>query len=76
MKLGLEEPIVEEDYEVLSSEEHAVWNAEHPAPEGGVEYETKLTRQLAERDEALISGLVPTDKNSLNEYKRVIGGAF
>ncbi|MCA9040499.1 MAG: acetylxylan esterase, partial [Planctomycetaceae bacterium] len=76
LNLGLAEPIVEEDYEILTPEEHAVWNEEHPAPEGGVEYEVALTRQLADRDAALIAKLEPTDANSLNEYRRVVGGAL
>ena len=76
LNLGLEEPIVEEDYEVLTPEDHAVWNDEHPAPPSGVEYEVSLTKQLAERDDALLAKLTPTDENSLSEYRRVVGGAL
>ncbi|QDU80831.1 Acetyl xylan esterase (AXE1) [Polystyrenella longa] len=76
LNLGLEEPIVEDDYEVLTKEEHAVWNEEHPAPAGGDEYEVSLTRQMSDRDDALIASLEPTDEKTLAEYQRVVGGAI
>ncbi len=42
--LGLPEPIVEREYKLLSREQLTVWDAAHPAPEGGVEFEKKLLR--------------------------------
>ncbi len=57
MKLGLEEPIVEEDFKLLTKQEHAVWDKEHPKPEGGDQYERKLTRQIADRDTALLNAI-------------------
>jgi dienelactone hydrolase len=41
-KLGLPEPIVEEDYKRLTRDEMTVWDAEHPKPEGGDAFEKKL----------------------------------
>ena len=32
MKLGLDDPIIEQDFELLSEAEAAVWNDQHPAP--------------------------------------------
>ena len=40
--LGLPEPIVERDYKLLPREQLTVWDAAHPAPEGGLEFEKKL----------------------------------
>jgi len=54
MKWGHKEPIVEQDFKLLSNEEHAVWNAEHPKPEGGDAYERKLTKWIAKRDTKLV----------------------
>ncbi|MBM3845173.1 MAG: acetylxylan esterase [Verrucomicrobia bacterium] len=44
LKLGLEEPVVEQDYPRLKPEQLTVWSKEHPKPEGGVEFEKKLLR--------------------------------
>jgi len=54
MKWGHQEPIVEQDFKLLSNEEHAVWNADHPKPEGGADYERKLTKWIAKRDAKLV----------------------
>jgi hypothetical protein len=51
LKLGLEEPIVEEDYLPLSREEMSVWNEEHPAPaQRGEEHERALVRWMTDSD--------------------------
>ena len=42
--LGVPEPIVERDYKLLPREQLTVWDAAHPAPEGGPEFEKKLLR--------------------------------
>lgn len=42
--LQLPEPIVERDYKLLPREQLTVWDAAHPAPEGGLEFEKKLLR--------------------------------
>lgn len=76
MKLGLEEPIVEEDFEFLTAEENRVWNDEHPQPEGGDDYERSLTKYLAETSDKQIAELTPYDADSLQKYREVIGGAF
>ena len=57
MNWGLKEPIVEQDFKLLSPEEHAVWNAQHPEPPGGEAFERKLTQWIAERDAKLIGKL-------------------
>ncbi|MCA9083490.1 MAG: acetylxylan esterase [Planctomycetaceae bacterium] len=50
LNLGFEDPIVEQDWKPLSQEEYTVWNEQHPAPEGGDDYERRLLSQLEERD--------------------------
>ena len=39
LKLGFEEPIVEEDFRPLSVAEMSVWDEQHPAPPGGDDFE-------------------------------------
>ncbi len=41
LKLGFEEPIVEEDFKPLSIAEMTVWDAAHPKPAGGDDYERR-----------------------------------
>ncbi len=47
-KLGLKEPIVEEDYPRLTAAEMTVWDEQHPKPESGPDFERKLLRAWAE----------------------------
>lgn len=74
--LGLPEPIVEEDYELLTPEEYTVWDAEHPRPAGGVDYEVQLTRYLADQSDRQLAALAPGDAQALDRYRQVVGGAL
>lgn len=76
MKLGLEEPIIEDDWEPLTREEYTVWNADHPQPSGGDKYEVSLTKYLAERSDAQMKALMPGNKDALEKFRTVVGGAF
>jgi len=76
MKLGLEEPIIEEDWEPLTPEEYTVWNDEHPRPAGGEDYERSLTKYLAQESDKQLAALTPKDKESLTRYREIVGGAF
>lgn len=76
LKLGLPEPIVEEDYPPLTPEEYTVWDEEHPRPEGGDEYERSLIKWMAEQSDRQIAALTPTDADSLARFREVIGKAF
>jgi len=76
MLLGLDEPIVEQDWQPLTPEEAAVWNDQHPKPAGGPEYERALTKYLADRSDEQMAALVPTDASSVREFQETVGGAF
>ena len=75
LKLGLEEPILEEDYKLLTDEEQSVWGEKHPAPPGGIEFERGLTRWLAKNDQALLDELDEKERKSilLAAWKTMIG---
>jgi len=74
--LGLEEPIVEEDFRPLTPAERTVWDQDHPRPAGGPDYERSLTRYLADQSERQIDALVPSDGESLVTYRQIVGAAF
>lgn len=79
LKLGLEEPIVEEDYVPLSQEkqnnEISVWDDEHPQPPHGDDYERSLLRWITEDSQRQMAALLPNDRPGLAEYRRIVGGA-
>lgn len=50
-KLGLAEPVLEADFDRLTREELTVWDAAHPQPEGGPEFERRLLAALAQDTE-------------------------
>ena len=75
LKLGLKEPIVEQDYKPLSIEEMSVWDEEHPQPPGGDEHERALLKWITEDSQEQMAALTPTDKASLAKYREIVGGA-
>ena len=72
LKLGLPEPIVEEDYKRLSVPEMSVWDDQHPKPEGGPDFERKLLRYLAEASEKQLNAACAT----IEQYRVLVGGAI
>ena len=75
-QLGLEEPVVEEDFRRLAREELTVWNAEHPQPPGGVEFEKKLTRYWHEDAQKQLAAIEPKDASSLDQWRKVAGSGI
>ncbi len=75
-KLGLEEPVVEEDFHRLGREELTVWNVQHPQPPGGVDFERRLARHWHEDAQQQLAALTPKDAASLAEWKKITGGGI
>ena len=71
LKLGLPEPIMEGDYKRLTKEELSVWDAGHPPPPRGPEFERQLLRQLTETAAKQLDDACRT----LNEFRRTFGPA-
>ena len=76
LKLGLEEPVVEKDYEPLTPEEYTIWNQDHPKPKGGAEHERMVTNYFANQSDKQLAAIAPKDSDSLQKYREVVGGAF
>jgi dienelactone hydrolase len=74
LQIGLGEPILEEDYKPLSVDELTVWDASHPKPAGGGDYERSLLRTMTEDTERQMSALVPSDSTSLAKFREIAGG--
>ena len=59
LKLGLEEPIVEEDFRPLSVSEMSVWDSRHPLPSSGEDFERSLLQRMTGDSRKQIAVLVP-----------------
>ncbi|PAY18982.1 acetylxylan esterase [Rhodopirellula sp. SM50] len=78
-KLGYKEPILEQDYVPLSRSEATVWTDEHPAPRGeaiGDPHEVRILQLAAEDSRRQMDALIPKTSDQLEEYQRVVGGAW
>ena len=71
LKLGCPTPVIEEDYRRLSTAELSVWDATHPKPEGGPDFERKLLRYVTDQDQTHLQPAL----ESLARYREVVGGA-
>lgn len=80
LDLGLQEPIIEEDYVLLadkaSDPAYHVWDQKHPTPQAkGLEFETTLLKYLDDQANRQIQAIWPTDAASWARYQYVVGGA-
>jgi hypothetical protein len=75
LKLGLPEPIVEEDFKPLTRDEATVWTADHPAPATGEAEERRVTSWWTSESERALTALRPHDAASLDRFRDVVGRA-
>ncbi|MFT7640938.1 MAG: dienelactone hydrolase, partial [Pirellulaceae bacterium] len=76
LKLGLQEPIVEEDFQRQVDTELTVWDNEHPKPQGGVEFERSLLRWWRDDTTSQLDKLVPQKAADLGPFREQIGGGI
>lgn len=76
LQLGLEEPILERDYQPLSAEEMCVWNEEHPQPPGGGDHEREVLQAMTQISEQQMMKLTPSDEPSWYRFGEVVGEAW
>ena len=75
LKLGHEGAIEEADFRALTSEEHAVYNDEHPRPQGGDAFQRSLNRWLAETSDRQLAALSAKQRNQIvaTAWQTIIG---
>lgn len=73
--LGVPEPITEKDYRRLSRDEMSVWDASHPKPSGGADFERKLLQWWTQDADQQIAAMAPKDAVSLQKYQDGVGRA-
>jgi len=76
LKLGVEEPIIEADYPLLSQQELTVWDDAHPKPRSGADYERSLLQWITEDSQRQMAALTPKDAEGLQRYRAIVGGAM
>ena len=76
MKLGLEEPIVEQDWKPLTAKEYTVWDEDHPAPEAGEPHEIKLLKRIDQDSSRQIARLLRTADNKVQALQSLHGEAL
>tara|TARA_R110002049_G_scaffold47902_1_gene138465 strand:+ start:188694 stop:190892 length:2199 start_codon:yes stop_codon:yes gene_type:complete len=77
--LGLDEPILEQDFKRLDKAQLTVWNQSHPAPSGdqiGDPHEIKLLRLATQDSDDKMSALVPDSESDVAAYLDVVGKAW
>jgi dienelactone hydrolase len=77
--LGLDEPVLESDFELLSKEQLSVWGDGHPAPSGsdvGDLHEIRLLEMATEDSDERMSALIPKTASGLDEFQNVVGKAW
>ncbi len=74
--LKLPEPVIEEDFPLLSVAEMTVWDEAHPKPPSGGDYERSLVKYMTEAADRQIAALTPSDSTSLAKFREVVGGGF
>ncbi len=76
LHLDQPDPIVEEDFVPLTRAEATVWDEAHPAPSSGEAAERMVTKWWSDQNDRHIASLRPHDKDALDRYRAVVGGAL
>jgi hypothetical protein len=74
--LGSDVAIEERDYVPLTIEEATVWDDGHPRPPTDEDAEVRLLAALDADSRTTLDTLRPVDRASLDEFRRVVGGAI
>jgi hypothetical protein len=75
LKIGLPEPVLEEDYVPLTISEMTVWDDKsHPKPPSGGDYERSLLKWMTDDANKQLAALEPRDSASLAKFREVVGG--
>lgn len=75
LKLGLASPIVEEDYPRLDAQQLTVWDAEHPQPIGGEDFERDLLQAWKADSDRQLQGMRPSNDQVGEAFRKTVGGA-
>lgn len=76
LKLGLEEPIVEREYQHLTRKQLTVWDDEHPRPDADPQRDQLVMMNHRRLARSVLKPLWPKDRDTWQGYREVVGGAW
>ncbi len=74
--IGDGEPAAERDYRRLSQAEMTVWDAAHPQPADGPEFERRLLRWCKDDADKQLAAAAPKNAESFRQYQSLVGPAL
>ncbi len=77
LELGLDDPVIEQNFVPLTDAETSVWNDEHPRPTNvGIEHERTVCRWFDEQARGLLNATWPSDEETLQAFREAYGSAW
>ena len=77
LNLGLDDPVIEQDFQPLSDAEMAVWDADHPRPaESGMLHQQNVCRWFDQQATDKLTAIEPQDKKTLQQFRSTVGQAW
>lgn len=76
LHLPFELPILERNFDLAEKDELSVWDAEHPAPEGGEAFERSLLKLWTEIIEGQLHGLRLGDRNQQQQLGEILSDGW
>ncbi|MDP6545379.1 MAG: hypothetical protein QGH60_15445 [Phycisphaerae bacterium] len=79
LKLDSSAPVAERDFKPLTKKEMTVWDDKHPRPSGkqvGKDHQQAVTNWFVKDAAKQLDAMIPSDRASLDRYRKVAGGAL
>jgi hypothetical protein len=70
--LGFPKPVLERDFELAEGKDLSVWDADHPQPAGGEEFERRLMKAWAANVDSVMRGMLRGDSQQQKQLKSVL----
>lgn len=77
LNLGLDDPVIEQDYEPLTTAETTIWGGEHPAPTNvGIEHEKSICKWFNDQATNKLGKLNTENEKARQEFNQTYAGAW
>ena len=70
--LGYKKPILERDFELAKKERLTVWDAQHPPPRSGIEFEKELLELWSQISSGQLRALMQGDKGQRDSLREIL----
>lgn len=77
LKLGLDDPVIEQDYEPLTTAETTIWSGKHPAPTNvGIEHEKSVCKWFDDQATKKLAKLTHENEKARQDFNHTYAGAW